>query len=260
MFLSFSESMSQIFIETITPIASVVTTNIIICKHETTNEEEQELSRDLENDVKGSQNEAKLELNVVYAVETQTGWHRAVVKFIRAKDQIAVLQFIDVREKPMNFCPEMKARKIASAQLRDKRPTYFKLMIYGLGTYIFDDEYYLIFNQLFLNQKIKGLFALLEPKANIVHECFVGDLFYKVGQNVLSFRELLIRENITYPSRVRTDINQSILVARTNFLTRGKITLTAPNQNTNLQNEHDVPIVVIGGRVNIHEVLGEGTV
>lgn len=263
--------MSEIFIKTITPITSVVNTNIIICKHNVTDEELNDLSRDLENDVKNSPNEIILQMNMAYAVETDTGWHRAIVKFVRKKDKIPVLQLIDWRKQPMNFCSEMKVRKIISAQLRDKEPAYFKLMIYGLGTYTFDDEYYLIFDQLFKSQKITGLFTLLETKSNIVNECFVGDLFYKIGQKVRSFRELLIHENISYPSRVRTDINQRIFFARTNFLSRGQMSLIAPSPSApgptapspsgyDTQEEYGTPIAVIGERVNIYEVLGEGTV
>lgn len=253
--------MSQVFIKTITPVASVPTTNIIMCKHDISDAKLEKFSQDLEKDVARSQNEMELDCKTVYALETKNGWRRAVVKFVR-KDGVRVIQAIDWREKPINFCPQIhNVRKIQSDGLRNRTPAYFKLMIYGLGTYMFDDEYYSIFDQLIMNQPVTGIFTLLEPKPNIVNECYIGDLLYIVKGQSCSFRELLIRLNISYPSRVRTNVNQRILFARTNFLSRGQVTLTAPSSNaSSLQNEFGVPVSVIGGRVNIYEVLGEGSV
>lgn len=252
-------STNSIIIEKITPLASIVTTNIIICRRNIADEELIQLSQDLEIDVQNSRNETEMQPNVIYAIQTELGWRRVVVKFTRAKDKVSVLQFIDFREKPIDFCTKMKVRKLASAHLCVKKPALFKIMIYGLGTYVFDDEYYMIFDQLFKDKQITGLFTLLEPKPNIVHECYVGDLFWKVGQKLLSMRELLIRERISYPSRVRTNINQRILLARTNFLSRVEVTLPSPIA-TSQPIKYDTSIAVIGERINIFEILGEGTV
>lgn len=249
----------------IIPTVPVANSNIIMCLR--SDKIYQNIKRDLENDVKNKIDEKNVESDIVYAIRKFDGWHRAMVKFVRKSDNVPVLQLLDQRASPVDFNANISVRKITKSQLTDLRsfpPAYFKFMIYAVGKYMFDNEFHLIFEQLFENQTVTGIFSILEEKKNILNECYVGDLFYEVNAKYRSFRELLIRENITFPSRVRTDINNQIFFHRAQFLV-GK-NMNDPTTNTacslqglpaGIRNE---PVYVIGDRVNIFSNVGEGAV
>lgn len=57
----------------------------------------------------------------------------------------------------------------------------------------------------------------------------MGDLFYEVNGKRMSFREMLIRTHISYPSRSRTPINRQI------FIQRAKLAVCDARQSTIVQ-------------------------
>lgn len=69
-----------------------------------------------------------------------------------------------------------------------------KLMVYGVGAFdTSDPEFILIFNQLFQNQECTSIFGLIEEKRNFAHECYAGDLLHHFNDQIISFREVVIR-------------------------------------------------------------------
>lgn len=233
--------MSQIFVKQITPIESVPTTNLIICRWNVADERIAQLSVELESHVEGKENLRVLEANEMYAIQTSNGWQRCMVKFSRKSDNMPVLQMLDHRAQPIDFDGDnTPTRKISNTRISKKVPVYFKMMIHGLGKYFFDDEYYLCFEQLFKKKMVTGVVTLIESKYNRIHECYVGDLFYEVDKKLLSFRELLIRENIAYPSRSRNQINQRLYFTRKRVLRQHNQSIAPPFINPSAVNPTDL--------------------
>lgn len=137
----------------------------------------------------------------------------------RRPDGIAVLHLLD-SDGVFNFDPsKMMARKIRDQVLRQKRFGDIKIFIYGIGPYKHDDEeFLLIFNQILLKQKTVAIYSLIDQKQNNIHECFAGDFLYSFNGKYFSFRETLIKEKLSYPSRIEENLNQSIFRLRALFL------------------------------------------
>lgn len=196
----------KVFEESLIPIRNN-DDGIIVCRRYT---EEMliQLSKQLENAVQNSKDEQNIEENVIYALQTDGWlWRRANLKFVRADDQVRVLELID-QSGVYDFDEKVKVRKITDASLRDMAFGMIKLFIYGIRKFRRNHHYNLMFNQLIETQMISAIFCLIEPKENKVHECYVGDLFYKYNQKTFSFRELLIHQQRRDPIFLQLDINR----------------------------------------------------
>lgn len=74
-----------------------------------------------------------------------------------------------------------------------------------------------------------AVFSLVEEKNELVHESYAGDFIYEVNGKLLSFREILIREKMTFPKFVTGDFNKMLfekraaILAPNNIITKGTI-------------------------------------
>lgn len=223
--------------------------NLIICRRVISKEKLREFYRDLERDVAKSPNERRAIQNGMYAVEFLRGWCRAMLKFVR-HDDVPVLQLVDEKGN-VDFDNNLIVRKVTDPNLSTLPHLEFKLFIYGMGTYFHDDELYAIFDQCVMNKVVTCIYALMEQKENKIHESYAGDLLYEEGNRMLSLRELLIRKNLTYPSRSKNNINRPLFKMRTTILAERNKPVVSTAKND--------PIDIIG-RLEIHDILGEGGV
>lgn len=167
-----------------------------------------------------------------------------------------MLQFLD-KDGLLHFKPSVHVRKLINAAVINEMPAQIKLMMYGVGVYQQDHEFNLIFEQLVQNKQVTGVFGLIETKVNKIHECYAGDLLYdNRGERLESFREILIREHITYPSKVRTDLNQLIFRERAAILCRRNSGLSIIPENP----QQDLGIAGGNERFEFRTVIGEGHV
>lgn len=187
--------MRELIVKEVTPIR-FGKNNIIVCQRTKTAENLSILREKIKTDVRNSPNEEMLQLNVIYGIRNLGKWSRATVKYFSGTT--AVLQLLDENGAP-DFDPsKMIARKIQGRDLIVEPFGEFKLIIYGIGPYVHDQEFCMIFDGLIKRQKVTCVFSLVEKKLNKIHECYAGDLLYAFRSKLYSFREALIREKISY--------------------------------------------------------------
>lgn len=251
--------MDSVFVETVIP-TRFGRNNIIACRRLEIIKQIYTLSERLAKDTENVIDEHSPVLNVMYALRFlgSNKWQRATVKFVRRHDNVPVLQLIDEAGVLDFDQTKMQIRKIQCPIIRDLEFGEIKMFIYAIGTYQNDYEFQLIFDQLIKGKDVTAVISLLERKANHVHECYVGDIFYRFNGRYHSFREVLIKEKISYPSRVQGSLNRSILRARAEWLAihNGRNSVIAVRNSVEPNN----PIEVINGRFDIHDFLGEGSV
>lgn len=250
--------MSIISVVSVIPVRCSSNKNIITCIRENVFQQLDTLSEQLEQEVKESIDENKLQINEIYAVKQHDKpWRRAMVKFIRT-DGVPVLQLLDVKGL-LNFnSSNMNARKITKSSLRDLEFGEMKMFIHAIGPFETDAEYELIFNQILKDKVVKAIITLMEPKENRIHECFVGDLIYTFKGRHFSFRELLIKERISYPSRPKGLVNRLIFRKRSEWMAIGNGSTSL--LSIKLDGKDGDPIEIVAGRFNMYEILGEGSV
>lgn len=252
----------MVFVERVIPMEYAPKENIIVCQRP---EVLNDLKSKLAVDVLNVADEQALEQNVVYAMKKfkHKYWTRAMVKFFRRSDNIPVLQKLDTNGT-INFDPTtMHVRKVKDLGLINQQWGHFKMFIYAVYSYDHDSDFDLIFKEFLQGKEVIGVFDLMEPKPNKVHQCFVGDFLYEIQNDLLSFREYLIDKKITYPARVDGDLNQQILAARAKvFADRKGLKSLMPSiwlsDGRNL-NEMNEPAEVIG-RYRVLKIVGEGSV
>lgn len=203
------------------------------------------------------------------SISVRDKWYRAYLKFFRKNDGVPVFQLVD---KPglVDFSYGMRVRKIKNEQLLVNFGE-MKLIVYGIGAFDNEDpEFISIFDQLFKNKESKAIFGLIEEKDYFAHQCFAGDLLYKYEGMYRSLREVIIREKISYPSRIREDLNQSIFREFARFFEtinnqKSIFTITKAPEAVSFAEDvahiadKDEPIEVIQDRINLYEILGEGS-
>lgn len=248
--------------------------NIIICQKRLN---PRQMSRRLERDVMNIKDEVKPSAGVIYALKlnNSTIWSRAVVKFHR-DDGVIVIQSIDM-PGVFDFEPGILLRRIQSPELKDLKPSIFKLMIYGIAKYEPGDEFKMIFKQTIQNnEKTVVISRLMEQRTNITKQCYAGDILFYFNNQYRSFREVLVREKISYPARVQENINQLIFQKRTQFLLNKNeansvsastlcfvesAVAQSQNQNDALgQNDALPPVEPINGKFMLNRIIGEGSV
>lgn len=251
----------KIVVENIKPIR-LGTKGQIICQR---NVDDEEIAESLSLDIQNETDVWNFETTKMYALRIERTCYRAYVKFFRKLDGKPVFQLVD-DSRLVNFNKsEMSVRIIKNEKLCNLR--VIKLIMYGIGSYDNnDDEFKLIFAQLFQGKEAKAIYGLIEEKESYVHRCYAGDLLFEHEGKYKSFREVLIRERISYPSRIRENLNQRIFRIRARFLEANR---KAPSVRVtvNLEDfpglffieEEDEPIETIQGRFNIYEILGEGS-
>lgn len=258
----------------ITPMR-LVDNNVIICQKHL---DPRKMSRELERDVMNVQDEIEPTAGVMYAIKLSKSniWSRAVLK-IKRDDGSILIQSIDM-SGVFDFGPGMLIRRIQSPELKSLKPSMFKLMIYGIAKYEPGEEFMLIFNQLIKNKKTVVINRLMEQRENITHQCYAGDILYENDNQYRSFREVLIREKISYPARVSENINQLIFQRRTQFLLNQNKAISASTlcfvesavaqsqydalgQNDVLGQKDALPHVeLIDGKFLLNRIIGEGSV
>lgn len=98
-----------------------------------------------------------------------------------------------------------------------------------------------MFNKLKLNEKIMGVYSLIETTDNITSKCFVDDLLFKdANGNKKSFREELINEHISFPKLSDHPVNQKLTTARFELLIGGRMI-------TDIDHQFTVSEMVLGG-------------
>lgn len=247
----------MVFVERVIPLG-ITSNNIIICqrKHEFS-----DLKKELDAEVKYVADELKLESNVIYAMRKfeHTSWSRATVKFFRRDDNIPVLQKLD-ESGTINFDAKlMHVRKIRNTKIQNQALGQIKIFLYAVARIDQNEEFKLIFEQMLCKNEVLAVFDLLEPKENKIHECYAGDFLCEFRGNLLSFREILIQQSITYPAHVEGQFNQRILQARARAFAEHKGVKSIMHTMVTTHDEPIEPIDVIG-RYHLLQVLGEGSV
>lgn len=226
--------------------------NIIVCQRTETTKKLSSLSEKLKNDVQFKEDEKQLQPNTVYAVFRRGMWHRGVLKY--QSGDTSCVQLVD-HDGTFNFA-EVVVRKISDTTLCSHDFCQIKFFVYGIGLYEHDAEFVSIFDQILKGKEVLAIFGLIEQKRNRALECFVGDFLYEVNGQLRSFREVLIRSRITYPSRVRQPLNQMIFQKRAEVMS-GRPTL---NTHSSSGQQKVTGIEVIEERFELHELIGEGSV
>lgn len=189
---------------------------------------------------------------------------------MRKKNGVPVLQLLD-KDGLVNFeNKKMRVRKMTNISLLGLEHTQKKVRIYAVGSYQVDHEFELMFSQILQGKTVIAIMTLFEHKDNLMLECDIGDFLFKDHNgNLSSFRELLIRLKVTYPSRVREQINQRILMSRARYMSLNNVGSTfIKSEVSNLAGGFNVqaeliaeePIEILDDRFHIYEVLGEGGV
>lgn len=256
--------------EEVTP-TRLVENNIIICQKHW---DPRQMSKRLERDVMNIQNEVEPTTGVIYAMKLANSniWSRAVVKLQR-DDGLILIQSIDMRGV-FDFKPGVLLRRIQSPELKRLKPAIFKLIIYGIAKYELGEEVMLIFNQTIKGNKTVAICRLIEQRDNITNQCYAGDILYNFNNKMRSFREVLIREKISYPVRISENINQEIFQMRTKFLLERnqneaasvstiRFVESSVAQNKDYmvnQNDALAHVEPIDGKFLLNQIIGEGHV
>lgn len=138
---------------------------------------------------------------------------------LQTLDRDGVYDFI-VNE---NGTSNMKVRIISDESLKSELPRQIKFRIFGIRHYLQNqDEFLHIFREILLHKQITGIFSLLEFKPDKVLECYAGDLIYDAfrGDKKMSFRQLLISENLACPAHADADLNTRLFYAFANFISQ----------------------------------------
>lgn len=248
-------------IEKLIPLKIEKEKNLIICQRQINL---RDISRRLDDDVRHKANVNAVNANDMYAMrEINTiHWSRAIVKFNRRDNNVPVLQKLD-GPGLVDFDPEkIDVRIITNDLIKNLKCGQIKMFVYAVMPYKADEEFMCIFNNMLKNQTVTAVYRLIEQKQNITHECYAGDFLCEFREKLLSFREVLLQQEITFPSRVIDEINKEILQARTEIFAQ-KRALQMPTilsiQPEEIQEGGAHPAYVIG-QYNVFEVVGEGSV
>lgn len=217
--------MATIFTEEVIPLRYNQRTNVIVCKRQMISEKISELRERLAADVINSPSVRELEFDQIYAVRCLNGndWDRVCLKFINPKG-VFVLSCLD-KDGLINFCPnKMEVKKIIAAELKIFKPSLFKTLIYGLQSYVCDHEFELVFDEQLRGKPVSGIFALIEQKAGFGTECYAGDFLSRFNHKFQSFRDILIREEISEPSVTyeNSEINQQLFQKTLEFIAKNE--------------------------------------
>lgn len=248
--------MNIIQVENVKPLRIGTKSNIIVCQRIETAQKLSSLSEQLRNDVKDKKNEEWLLPNTIYAVFRRGMWNRGIMKY--QMGDITCVQLVD-SDGTFNFS-EVIVRKITDTTLCNYDFCQIKFFVYGIGIYDHDEEFVSIFEQLLKGKEILAIFGLIERKPHRVHECFAGDFLFKVNGQLKSFREVLIRERITYPSHVQERLNQMIFQRRAEIISGHRTLNTFRRSTANSEQQQVDAIEVIGERFKICELIREGSV
>lgn len=255
--------MMEIHRENVIPLHLGKKGNVIVCQRPI----DPAMSRKLAIDINDAYDESNAVDDEIYAlnVKGKNKWSRAMVKFRR--DGVTVLHRLD---EPGVFdfdTTVIRIRKVRDLNLRQQESGLFKVFIYGIGPYEHDHEFNLIFKGLIQNQESKAIYGLIDEKQDRVRVAYAGDIFYECNGKYNSFREILIRERISYPSRVHEYLNQRILEARIEFLATQNVSHSfysaATTANPLVHNDEfneNPNAKVLDGRFCLHGVIGEGSV
>lgn len=240
--------------------------NFIICKRLF---DHQKLSQQLYRHVRNKENVLNVVDREIYAIcRVGKPWVRAMVK-CRPKNK-TIFTLLD-KDGVFDYDPtEFSVRKLEDEQLREMPCGLFKVFIYGIGPYKFDEKFKSYFEQTVQNERTIAFYSLIGNAVDKAQEAFAGDLVYQVNGQYKSFRDILIRERISYPSRVREPVNQQIFVARAVFLMQKNnsaalktmltdVYLSGPISKNEASAYTDAGTIVFE-RFRLVELIGEGTV
>lgn len=245
----------MIEIATVTPIRLVQKGNIIVCHRKP----DLGLSQKLEQSVAAQRNVNDILADRIYGLKIiGKPWKRAMLKFVTA-DGRKVLQLVDESGVFDYDEQRMKLREVTDDDILKIPFGEMKCMVYGVGPYEFDDEFILIFNELLKQKETMAIFGLIEEKSSKVHDAYACDFLFLHKEKYNSFREVLIKEHITYPSLVREPLNRQIFMKRTEFLTMNNVRPRSLTLDVNSSRSAEVQFV-LNERFNVYSLIGEGSV
>lgn len=233
--------------------------NIIICERVAISSKINAISNEISIDVHFEQNVSWPIANEIYGVYMNGKWYRGIVKFETSK---TIMHLLD-RSGVLDVRQGMIIRKIQKEEIRRIPFGQIKLFIYGIAKFETNELFDHIFKQTLENVEVTSCFSLIEDKLNLVHQTFAGDLLYEANGKIHSFREILIREQLTIPKQVRSSLNQALFASRMSILTPSIYTtfstqtITATPAIASNSGFENVQMI----RFEIYiDVLGEGTV
>lgn len=242
--------------ETVIPVR-FTDDNIIICNRATVTNCLETISCEINDDVYFRSNAKDPSPNTLYGYFHNKKWHRATVKF--SDENKKVIHLLD-DNGIYNFHKGMVIREIKNQKLINIDAGQIKIFVHAIHKFKPKANFQHIFKEVLLNTPVTAVFSLVEEKSEMVHEIYAGDFLYQVNGKLLSFRELLIREKLSYPNLITGRFNKILFQKRAEVLSPNNI-LTITDENP----EHDAAgielIDLIGERFEVHnQLLGEGSV
>lgn len=219
------------------------------------------ISDQLEAQVAGKNDELLLETNLINAIKRPgKNWARGTIKFIR-DDGVHVLQLLDesgLVNFSINQNNSVQVRKIRDQNIFPKDFGMVKIFIYGLPTLMPNPELELVFKGLLEDKETPAIYQLVEKKVNRIHECYAGDFFWNFRDQYHSFREKLIELRLSYPSDVKSQINNQLFVEVTMFLATANNRQTVASITPSTISAASRPVQAIDNRFLASTVIGEG--
>lgn len=246
----------KIYVEKVVPIR-FTNDNIIIFNRVLVHGQLETLSNDIAQDVHFKRNIVQPLENKLYAMFINQKWNRAVVKHA-GPDKI-ILHLLDC-DGVHDFRKGMVVREIEDQRIIDIEVGQIKMFIHAIAQFPLNELFKEIFRQVLFKQEVTAVFSLIEDKSELVHETYAGDFIYSFGDKMFSFREILLREQLTSPKQVTGHFNRMLFEKRAAIMAPLSI-FTQAVAITDEQPATTQLFELIGGRFKIlKELLGEGTV
>lgn len=248
----------KVYMEKVVPIR-YSKDNIIVCNRISVTDKIGTMSIDIANDVHFKENIDEPIAGKMYGIYSVRGrkWYRAMVKF--SDENKAVMHLLD-KDGLIDFRRGMIVREIENQHIINIDVGQIKIFIYAIAQFEPNHFFDEIFRQILLNQEVTAVFSLVEAKDDLVHRSYAGDFVYQVNGKLLSFREVLMNEEISIPKRVTGDFNQMIFAKRAEILAPQNIfTQSMISEVPGLMPYNVVDF--INNRFEIYDtILGEGSV
>lgn len=237
--------------------------NLIICDRLSVSKRIVEISDLIEGEVYFKQPVRSPRPNQLYGFRRKDRlWYRAMVKF--TDESKTVLHLVD-RDGVHDFYSNMNnLREISSDRIKSIPAGQVKIFMHAVQRFQMRDAFKRIFDQTVKDVEVTAVFSLLERKENLVHETYAGDLIYKVDEESISFRDMLIREGFTLARHVEGSFNRGIFERRAflfepnNILTQLSLAENARSRNIPRSSN---AIMSMDQRFEIrNEILGHGGV
>lgn len=232
--------------------------NLFICERQSVKNRMVEISQSISDDVHFRRDVTDPIPNEMYGVYVQKNWYRGMIKFEIGKKVIHLLD----RDGVIDFYRGMKIRKIENDETKKIPAGQMKVLIYAIAQFKPDDHFENIFKEVLFEREVTAIFKLLEEKDSMVHETFAGDFMYEANNQYLSFRELLIQQQISIPKKVSDYFNRHLFAKRAKVFEPNVNILSQIECSGSVKRLLDAEVLeVVNGRFVIYsDILGEGSV